>query len=101
MDRSTTSTPDRSAAVRAARRAAFDLLLSAAAGECGESAPAPATRRVVPGLPVLRQPPDGGSAGSQPQAHPATHADSGNRSPLSETQVEPSRERPRGLPVLA
>ena len=56
MDRSTTSAPERSAAVRTARRAALDLLLPAAAGERGEPASAPAARRAVPGLPVLRQP---------------------------------------------
>src|ERR1700704_3718040 len=101
MDRPTRSAPDRSAAMRTVRRAALDLLLPAAAGECGESAPAPATGRVVPGLPVLRQPQDGGYAGGQPQAHPAADADSGNRSSLSETELEPSGGWPRDLSVPA
>src|SRR5689334_10257431 len=101
MDRPTTSAPDRAAAMRTARRAALDLLLPAAAGERGESAPAPTIGRVVLGLPVLRQPQDGGQAGSQPQARPAADADSGNRSPLSETPFEPSSGRPQDLPVLA
>src|SRR6185437_5406321 len=101
MDRSTTSAPECSAAVRTARRAALDLLPPAAAGERGELAAAPETRRVVPGLPVFRQPPHGGHAKSQPQAHPAADAYSGYRSALSETELEPSGSRPRDLPVPA
>src|SRR5882757_8502524 len=101
MDRSKTPAPDCSAAVRTARPAALDLLLPPAAGECRESTPAPATRRTVPGLSVLRQPPDGSHAGSQPQAHSAADADSRNRSSLSETVFEPSGGGPRDLPVLA
>src|SRR6266511_3114707 len=99
MDRSTTSAVDRSAAVRSARFAALDVLLPAPAGERGESAPAPEIGRTVPGVSVLRQPQDGGDAGSQPQAHPAADADFGNRSPLSETEPESTGTRARGLPV--
>src|SRR5215472_3538739 len=101
MDRSTTSSPERSAAVRTARRAALDLLSPAAAGERGEPASAPAARRVVPGLSVLRQPSHGRHPGGQPQAHPAADAHSGHRSSLSETELEPPGSRPRDLPVSA
>ena len=101
MDRPATSPPDRAAAVRTARRAALDLLLPAAAGERGEPAPAPAAGRTVPGLPVLRQPPHGRHAEDQPQAHPAAHADSRHRSPLPQTELEPTGAGARDLPVPA
>src|SRR5579872_2963210 len=101
MDRSATSAPDRAAAVRTARCAALDLLPPAAAGERGEPAPAAAAGRVVPGLPILRQPPHGLHAEGQPQAHPAADAYSGYRSSLSETELEPSGSRSRDLPLPA
>src|SRR6266508_2537385 len=101
MDRLATSAPDGAAAMRPARRAALDLLLPAAAGGRRESTSAPQARRAVHGLPVLRQPSHGRYAGGRPQAHAAADADSGNRSPLSETEPEPSDARPRGLPVPA
>src|SRR6266566_9066219 len=101
MDRSTTSAPECSAAMRAARCASLDLLSPAAAGERGEPASAPAARRAVPGLPVLRQPSHGRHAGGQPQTHPAVDAHSGYRSALPETELEPPRSRSRDLPVPA
>src|SRR6266850_2420725 len=63
MDRSTTSAPECSAAVRTARSTSFDLLSPAAAGERGEPASAAAARRAVHGLPILRQPSHGRHAG--------------------------------------
>src|SRR5438105_5878627 len=101
MDRSPTSTVEHPTAVRAAGFAALDLLLRAAAGERRESAPAPAAGRAVSQVPVLWQPAHGGYAEGQPQAHPTTHAYSGNRNSLSETQSESPSARPRDLPVPA
>ena len=101
MDRSTTSAPECSAAVRTARRASLDLLSPAAAGERGEPASAPAARRAVLGLPVFRQPSHGRHAGGQPQTHPAADAHSGHRSALPETELEPPGSRSRDLPVPA
>src|SRR6202140_1910955 len=99
MDRSTTFEPECSAAVRTARRASFDLLSPATAGERGEPASAPAARRVVLGLSVFRQPSHGRHAGGQPQTHPAFDAHSGYRSALPETELEPPGTRSRDLPV--
>src|ERR1700680_3946438 len=101
MDRSATSAPDRPPAVRTARGGALDLLLPAAAGERRKPEPAPAARRVVLGLPVLRQPPDGRHAGNEPQTQPAADAHSRHPSPLSQTELEPSGARPRDLSVPA
>src|SRR5579872_3055063 len=101
MDRSPISAPECSAAVRTARRASLDLLSPAAAGERGEPAAASAAGRVVPGLPILRQPSHGRHAGGQPQTHPATDAYFGHRSSLSKTELEPPGPRPRDLPVPA
>src|SRR5690349_3052556 len=101
MDRSTTSASECSAAVQTTRRASLDLLSPAAAGERGESASAPAPRRAVPGLPVFRQPSHGRHAGGQPQTHSAADADSGHRSALPETELEPPGSRSRDLPVPA
>ena len=101
MDRSTTPAADGSAAMRTVGSTAFELLLPAAARERGEPASAPAARRAVPGSPVLRQPAHGGHAGGQSQAHPAADADSVYRSPVSETEPEPSGGGPRDLPVPA
>src|SRR5260370_3599230 len=98
MDRSRSSTPQHSTAVRTAGSAALDLLPPAAAGERGESTPAPPTRRVVLEAPVLRQPQNGRRAGGEPQTHPAPDAHSGHRSPLPQTQLEPSGA---GSPDLA
>src|SRR6266571_1246317 len=86
-------------AMRTARVAALDLLLPAAAGERGEPAPAAAAGRTLPGVSVFRESPYGGHAGGEPQTHPASDADSGNRSSLSETELEPPGVRPRGLSV--
>src|SRR5215471_2944093 len=101
MDRSTPSAPECSTAVRTAGRASLDLLSPAAAGKCGEPASAPAARRAVPGLPVFRQPSHGRYVGGQPQTHPAADAHSGHRSPVPETELEPSGSRSRDLPVPA
>src|SRR5574338_1366214 len=99
MDRSATSRSERAAAMRTAGVAALDLLLPAAPGERGEPASVAPTRRAVHGMPILRQPSHGSHAGGQSQADPATHADSGNRSSLSETKLEPAGAGPRGLSV--
>src|ERR1051326_7925691 len=101
MDRPTTSPPDGAAAMRPARRAALELLLPAAAGERREFAPAASARRALHGVSVLRQPSHGRYAGGWPQAHAAADANSGSRSPLSETEPEPSGARPPDLPVPA
>src|SRR5579872_6896368 len=101
MDRSTTSAPECSAAVRTAGRASLDLLSPAAAGERGEPASAPAARRAVLGLPIFRQPSHGRHAGGKPQTHPAADAHSGYRSALPETELEPPGARPPDLPVPA
>src|SRR5689334_4873647 len=101
MDRSTTSRSERPTAMRTAGVAALDLLLPAAAGEPGEPASATQTRRAVHGVAVLRQPSHGRRAGGESQANPAAHADSGNRSSLSETELKPPGARPRGVSVLA
>src|SRR5271157_3584494 len=100
MDRSATSRSERPAAMRTAGVAALDLLLPAAAGERGEPASATQTRRAVHGVAVLRQPSHGRHAAGQSQTNPAAHADSGNRSSLSETQLEPPGAGPRNLSVL-
>src|SRR6266496_124693 len=101
MDRSTTSRSERPTAMRTAGVAALDLLLPAAARERGEPASATQTRRAVHGVAVLRQPSHGRHAAGQSQTNPAAHADSGNRSSLSETEFEPPGARPRDLSVLA
>src|SRR5688572_27242387 len=101
MDRSTESAPEYSAAVRTARRASLDLLSPAAAGERGEFASAPAARRAVLGVPVFRQPPYGRHAGSEPQTHPAPDTNSGYRSALPETELEPPGSRSPDLPLPA
>src|SRR5579885_2656654 len=101
MDRSRSSAPQHSAAVRTAGRAALDLLLPAAAGERGEPAAAPPARPVVHEASVFRQPQDGRGTEGEPQAHPATDAHSGHRSPLSQTQLEPPGAGSPDLPVPA
>src|SRR5580704_7030188 len=101
MDRSRSSAPQHSAAVRTAASTALDLVLPAAAGERGEPAPAPPTRSAIPEAPVFRQPQDGRRAGSEPQAHPAPDAHSGDRSPLSETESESSGAGSPDLPLPA
>src|ERR1700689_1022285 len=101
MERSLSSTPHPSTAMRIAGGAALNLLLPAATGKCGESPPAPRTRPAVPEVSVLRQPQDGRRTESEPQAHPTAHAPSGDRSSLSQTQLEPAGAGPPGLPVSA
>src|SRR5229473_4873785 len=101
MDRSRSSTPQHSTAVRTAGSAALNLLPPAAAGERGESASAPPARPVVHEAPVLRQPQDGRRAGGEPQTHPAPDAHSGHRSPLPQTQLEPPGAGSPDLPVPA
>src|SRR5881275_1523327 len=88
MDRSCASEPEHSTAMRTAGSAAFELLLSAAAGERSKSASAPPARSVVFEAPLLRQPQNGCRAGSEPQAHPAPDAYPGHRSPLSQTKFK-------------
>src|SRR5262245_15497239 len=101
MDRPTTPAPYGAAAMSVTGRAALDLLLPAATGERGELVSAAEVGRAVLGLPVFRQPSHGRDPGSWPHTHAATHADSGNRSSLSETQSEPSGSGSPDLPVLA
>src|SRR5260370_30279542 len=86
MDRSHSSTPQHSTAVRTAGSAALDLLLPAAAGERGEPASAPPTRSALFEVPGLRQPQNGIRTGGEPQTHPTSYAHSGYRNPVSETQ---------------
>src|ERR1700722_8102998 len=101
MDRSPSSTPQHSTAVRTAGCAALDLLLSASGGESGESAAAPQARPVIPEASILRQPKNGLRTGGEPQAHPAPDAHSGYRSPLSQTELEPAGAGPPDLSVPA
>src|ERR1051325_4222976 len=101
MDRSATSRAERPTAVRAAGTAAFDILLPATAGESGEPAADAAAGRTLSGVSVLRQSADGGPAGGEPQAHAASNADCGDRSSLSEAQLEPPCAWPRGISVPA
>src|SRR5580704_11570284 len=101
MDQSTPCVLDHRTTVRAVGAAALDLLLSAAAGERREPACPAAARRTVSGTSLLRQPAHGGHTGGEPQTHPAADGYSGNRSSVSETELEPSGGRPRNLPVPA
>src|SRR6516165_9722737 len=101
MHRSATSRSECATAVRIAGVATLDLLLPAAAGECGEPAAAASAGPTVSGVSVLRQSPDGGYPGDESLTCAASDADSGNRSALSETELEPTGARPRGLPVPA
>src|SRR5665213_3361484 len=101
MDRSTTRAPEHRATVRVARAATVHVLLRAPAGECREPAPAPAARRTVYGLPVFRQPPNGGHAGDQPQARSAADAYSRHRTALPQTESETPGVGPRALSVPA
>src|ERR1035438_2429172 len=99
MDRSAACISDHSAAVRTPRSAALDLVLPAATGERREPAPAPAAGRVVYGLPVFRQPPNGSHAQGEPQARPATDGHSRHRSAVSQTEPEPPGIRAPDLSI--
>src|SRR5580704_10825795 len=101
MDRSCSPAPQHPTAVRTVGGAALDLLLPAAAGERREPAIAPPARPDVSEASVFRKPQDGRRAGGEPQAHPAADAHPGHRSPLSQTELEPSGARPRSVPVPA
>src|SRR5450432_2307134 len=101
MDRSRIFAAQHSAAVRTAGSAALHLLLSAAAGDRGEPAPDAPVRRVVPEIPVLREPQDGLRVGHQSQTRATADADSGHRSPLSQTELEPPGTGSQDLPVSA
>src|ERR1700740_2336175 len=101
MDRSPSSAPEHSTAVRTAGSATLDLVLPAATGERGEPASAPAARPVVHEASLFRQPQDGSQTQSEPQAHPAADAHSGHRSPLSETESESSGAGSPDLPIPA
>src|SRR5271167_1177402 len=101
MDRSYPSAAHRPTAVRTAGRAAFDLLLSAAAGKRGEPAPDAPARPVVHEAPVFRQPENGRRTGDQSQTRATVDADSGHRSALSQTQLESSGTGSRNLSVPA
>src|SRR5271168_3179880 len=87
MDRFHTFAPHRATAVRTAGCAALELLLSAAAGERGELAPATRARRVVPEAAVFRQPQNGCRVRSGPASCPAVNADFGDRSSLPKPRL--------------
>src|SRR5258708_2749182 len=101
MDRTRSSAPQHSTAVRTAGSAACELLLSAAAGERGEPAPAPQARPVVPEVSFFRQPQNGHRTGGESQARPAPDAHTGHRSPLSQTQLKPTGAGSPDLPIPA
>src|SRR5580658_6191720 len=101
MDRSTSSAAHRPTAVRTAGSAALDLLLPAAAGECGEPAADAPARRVVLEMSVLRQPQDGRRVEHQSQTGATADAHLGHRSPLRQTQLKPSGAGSRNLSVPA
>src|SRR5690349_18033496 len=101
MDRSYASEAHGPTAVRTAGSSAFDLLLSAAAGERGEPAPDAPTRPVVHEVPVFRQPENGCRTGDQSQTRATPDADSGHRSALSQAQLEPSGAGSPNLSVPA
>src|SRR5260370_24303888 len=101
MDRSRAPAPQHPAAVRTARSAALDLLLPAAAGERGEPAIAPPARSAVSETPVFWKPQNVRRIGREPQTHPTADAHSGHRSPLPQTQLEPSAAGPSNLPIPA
>src|SRR6202167_5880887 len=101
MDRSHTPASQHSTAVRTAGSGALDLLLPAAAGERGDPTTAPPTRPTVSEASVFRKPKNGRRAGGEPQAHPTADAHPGHRSPLSETEPEPSSAGSSDLPIPA
>src|SRR5271154_1263805 len=101
MDRSHASAAQRPTAVRIAGCAALDLLLSATTRERGEPAADAPARPVVHEAPVFRQPEDGRRTGDQSQTRATADADSGHRSALSQTQLEPSGTGSRNLSVPA
>src|SRR5438477_3971274 len=101
MDRSTTSAAYGTTAVRTAGSAALDLLLPAAAGERGEPAPNAPTRPVIHEAPIFRQPENGRRTGDQSQTRATADADSGHRSPLPQTELEPPGAGSPDLPVPA
>ena len=89
MDRSRSSAPQHSTAVRTAGGAALDLLLPAAAGERGEPAADASARRAVPEAPVLREPQDGRQVGGEPQTRPTADAHSGQPRPIPHVDYDP------------
>src|SRR5450631_301668 len=99
MDRPGPRSPDRHAAVRTDRFAAFDLLLPAVAGERGEPASAPAARRTVHGVALLWQPPDGRHAGGESRAGTAADGHSRYRGVVSQAETEPPGARSPDLPL--
>src|SRR3984885_8505895 len=101
MDRSHTPASQHPTAVRTAGNGALDLLLPAAAGERGEPATAPPTRPTVSEVSVFRKQKNGRGAGGEPQAHPTADAYPGHRSPLSQTELEPSGAGSRGVSIPA
>src|SRR5580658_3575531 len=101
MDRSRSPAPQHSTAVRTAGSAALDVLLPAAARERREPATAPPPGPTVSEASIFRKPQTGRRAGDEPQAHSTADAHPGHRSPLSQTEFEPSCARPPDLPVPA
>src|SRR5580704_10829232 len=100
MDRSHSSAPQHSTAVRTAGSDALDLLLPAAAGERGELAAVARPRRAVPEVTVLRQPQDGRRVRRGPSSRPTADAHFGNRSSLSQAAPESPGPRSPDLPDL-
>src|SRR5271166_4198965 len=101
MDRSRPSEPQHSTAVRTAGPAALHLLLPASAGERGELAAVAHPRRVVSEVTLLWQPEDGRPVRRGPPSRAAADAHPGHRSPLSQTELEPSGAGPPDLPLPA
>src|ERR1700735_4196500 len=101
MDRSHTPAPQHPTAVRVVGSAALDLLLPAVAGERGEPSTAPPTRPTVSEASVFRKPQNGRRVGGEPQTHPTADAHPGHRSPLSQTELEPSSAGSSDLPIPA
>src|ERR1700679_1797589 len=99
MDRSVSSKPDHSTAMRFTGSAAFQLLLSAKTRDHTKSASAPPARSVVSKTPILRQPQDGRRTEGESKTHSATHAYPGNRSALSKTESKPPGTRSPNLSV--
>src|SRR3984885_147029 len=101
MDRSHSPAPQPPTAVRTARSAALNLLLPASAGERGQLAAVAHPRRVVSEGTLLRQPEDGRPVRRGSPSRPAADAHPGYRSPLSQTELEPSSARPPSVPLPA
>src|SRR5579864_2042046 len=101
MDRSYSSTPQHSTAVRTAGSAPLDLLLPAAAGKRREPVSTSPARPAVSEVALLREPQNGIRTGGEPQTHPTADAHSGYRSSVSQTELEPPGAGSRSVSVPA